>query len=283
MKCLVKRKFETGYVTVEEVNLLHFIQHPSNRPKKELPLWRFCTLKEGAPKKACSDNYDSIHMLILEFDHGVLIADAEKMADKYAYAIHTTSSHTATDHRFRLMLPLDMEYPEEFWRMPDVKHAVKQLFPGLDPTSFVNYQCIPALPANPEDYYWTLHKGRKFGLADIESMIEQLELDRQLEAQFKASLKPKSTFVHDESSDRARSAYKAKVDESMDRLVASLPSHSTGSRYSDFCKAIGKMLNAKYPDEDFIYTTEEIKQRLKAVYWDHALDKAFRAFSRRRH
>lgn len=282
MKCLVKRKFETGIVSVEEVNLLHFLQNPSHLPKSQLPLWRFCTLKSGAPLRACSDYYDSIHMLILEFDHGVSIADVEKMAEKYAYAIHTTSSHTATDNRFRLMLPLDMDYPESFWRMNDVKYAVKQLFPGLDPTCFVNYQAIPALPANHNDYYWNLHKGVKFGLADIDEIIQQLELDRQLDAQFKESQRPKKAFLSDEASERGRSAYRAKVDETTNKLIADLPSHRTGSRYSDFVSAMGKLLSAKYPDGEWIYSEHEIKTLLSAVYWDHALHKALRSFARRR-
>ena len=115
MKCLVKKINETAFVTVEDINLLHFLSNPSNLPKEKLPLWRFCTLKEGAELKANQLNYDTIHMLILEIDKGHTIQEIEDKASEFAHAIHTTSSHTPELHRFRLMLPLDMPYPDSFW------------------------------------------------------------------------------------------------------------------------------------------------------------------------
>ena len=190
MKCLVKSKFETGIVSVEDINLLHFLKNPSNKPKKELPLWRFITLKEGAEKRANQELYDTIHVLIVEFDHVVSIQTIEELASEYSYAIHTTSSHTQEAHRFRLMLPLDISYPESFWRLENVKKAMELKFPGLDRSCFINYQCIPALPANPSDYYYKIQGGRKFGYKEIEKIVESLEFDEQIERQFKESLYP---------------------------------------------------------------------------------------------
>lgn len=190
MKCLVKSKNETGFVTVEDINLLHFLQNPSTSPKDKLPLWRFCTLKKDAPLRANQDNYDTIHMLILEIDKGYTIQAIESKASEFAYAIHTTSSHTPEVHRFRLMLPLDMDYPDSFWRENNIKRALIQKFAKFDNSTFSNYQKIPALPANPADYYYNIHKGRRFGYEDIKQIVEGLELDEHINQQFANSKNP---------------------------------------------------------------------------------------------
>ena len=280
MKCLVKSKFETGIVSVEDINLLHFIKNPSNKPKKELPLWRFITLKEGSERKANQEYYDTIHMLIVEFDHGVRIPEIEQLASEYSYALHTTSNHTQEEHRFRLMLPLDISYPESFWRLPLVKQAMQIKFPGLDKSCFINYQCIPALPANPSDYYYKIQGGRKFGYNEIAEIVLRLEFDEEMERKFLEASKPKRVYLEGEDTHFDR--YKEKVDDSSDRLIASLPSHENGTRYHDFCSVIGKLLNCKYPDGEFIYDPEDIKMMLRTVYWDNAIEKAWRSFSRKR-
>ena len=195
MKCLVKAKFETDKVSVEDINLLHFIKNPSNKPKPELPLWRFITLKEGMPNEANQEYYDKIHILILEFDKGTTIQEIESLVSEYSYAIHTTSNHTKEAHRFRLMLPLDISYPESFWRIPAVKKAMIAKFKYLDKSSFVNYQCIPALPPNPSDYYYNVHNGRAFSFDDIADIVKGIELDMEIEKQFNDSLNPPRVYI----------------------------------------------------------------------------------------
>lgn len=283
MKCLVKAKFETGVVSVEDINLLHFIKNPSDRPKKELPLWRFITLKEGAERRANQELYDTIHMLIVEFDNKngayTSIEKVEELAKDYSYAIHTTSSHTPAAHRFRLMLPLDISYPESFWRLRTVKDAMIRKFPGLDDTCFVNYQCIPALPANPSNYYYKIQNGRKFGYEEIREIVEAIEFDEEMDRKFNESLKPKRQFIEASTNyDR----YKEVVDEKMEQLVQSLPRHDNGSRYSEFCSVMGTLLNSKYPDGEYIYGVTEVEHMLRSIYWDGNLAKALRSFSRRR-
>lgn len=280
MKCLVKSKFETGVVSVEDINLLHFLKNPSDKPKKELPLWRFITLKEGVEKRANQELYDTIHVLIVEFDHAVTIQSIEELASEYAYAIHTTSSHTQEEHRFRLMLPLDISYPESFWRLENVKKAMELKFPGLDRSCFINYQCIPALPANPADYYHKIQNGRKFGYKEIEKIVERLEFDEEIERQFDESMKPKRQFLTTEDSNFDR--YKEVVDENMDKLISSLPRTDNGSRYIEFCSAMGTMLNAKYPDGQHIYSKDDVEHMLRGVFWDVNLAKALRSFARKR-
>lgn len=279
MKCLVQRADMMGTVFVEDINLSHFIKNPSNRPKDKLPMWRFITLKEDAPKKACTDNYDTIHTLILEFDKGVKICEIEKLFNEYSFAIHTTSNHTADNHRFRIIIPLDMEYSEYFWRLLNVKNAMKLKIPCLDNTCFVNYQCIPALPANPADYYYKINNGRRFGYEDIRKIVEELELNEKLELEMSRAFRQAHASGSREIN---RDAYKAKVDQTTLALIRDLPGHENGSRYSEFCSVMGKLLNCKYPDGEHIYSEYEIKQTLKNVYWDNSLEKTFKSFARRR-
>lgn len=278
---VIKNQFDNKLIEYD-VNLRQAIETPLHMKKDELPQWQFIKLIEGADRLRQQDNYATRHALILDIDKNWNIADFEREYSHLTYAIHTTSNHTNQANRFRVILPLDSEYSNMLFRHKPVHEALANYFPGFDPSSLVNFHKLPALPVNQSDYYYNFNSGRRFGYSDIKSKVEEIELSEEIERQFNASLKPKNSFLSKASED-AREAYKRKTDQNMDRLVASLPSHSTGSRYSDFCSVMGKMLNAKYPDEDFIYTTEEIKQRLKAVYWDHALDKAFRSFSRRRH
>ena len=198
MKCLVKRHDKTGDVSVEDVNLLHHLKNPSNLAKDDLPLWRFCTLKAGAPLKADQTQYDTIHMIILEIDKGYTIQEIEAKAAEFTYAIHTTSSHTPELHRFRLMLPLDMSYPDPLWRLPAVKKALIQKFASFDNSTFVNYQKIPVLPANPADYYYNVHNGRAFSFDDIADIVKGIELDMEIEKQFNDSLNPPKVYMPDE-------------------------------------------------------------------------------------
>lgn len=175
-----------------DIKLLPFLQNPSRLPKEKLPLWRFITYKPGFDRLAINqDNYDTIHMLIIEFDKGTTIQAVEALASDYSYAIHTTSNHSQSLHKFRLMLPLDQSYPEVLWRDDKhVKQAMAMKFPALDESCFRNFQCIPALPANPADYYYNVNQGRKFSYSDIANIVEELKFDSAIDSQFKESLYP---------------------------------------------------------------------------------------------
>ena len=175
MKCLLKAKIAIGEVQELNVDLLKCLKEPANLPKDQLPLWRFITLKDGAPLRAINVNYDTIHALILEFDKGVSIEGVQKLIQKYSYAMHTTSSHTKEHNRFRVILPLDGPYPEPFWTRKNVVKAMVKLIPGLDDSCFRNYQCIPVLPANPDDYFYEIHSGTRFNFGEIINEVHRLD------------------------------------------------------------------------------------------------------------
>jgi Zn ribbon nucleic-acid-binding protein len=278
MKCLVKPYAKTGVVSRQDVNIVDFVKNPSLLPKKDLPLWRFCELKDDAPLIANQLNYTVTRMIILEFDHSVSIQDVENRASKYTYALHTTSNHTNQSHRFRLMLPLDKDYPDELWRSRYVKIAMLGLFPGLDATCFVNYQCIPALPNNPQDYYCSFNNGIRFGYDCISEKVIEMEFDDQLAEAW--TVAHRKTF---NLTDESKQKYHDIVLESLQRKYGGCGSSQTGHRYSDLCSYAGALCNAKDKlTDDWVFNKIEIEQLIKCEYWDTAIAKMVRAFLSRR-
>lgn len=264
------------------VSIRDYLLNPCNKPKDEVPLWLFVSLFKDSPRRRSMLNYEAICAIIIEWDNKTSIdMTIEQFMDKYkhlAYALHTTSSHTKDRPKFRVILPLDMEYPYTAFKDRFVKEAMLEYFPGIDASCFSNFQKIPALPANPDDYFCAMQGGAKFGLAMVQERIAELELCDRLDQELKASMRasrPQLDTVNYE-------AYKAKVDESMESMIASLPSRENGNRYTSFCSAIGRMLNAKYPDGNWVYDAEEVKSSIKSAYWDNAIESAWRSFSRSR-
>ncbi len=49
------------------------------------------------------------NMVVLDVDSGVLVAEAVALLKDYKFFLHTTKKHTATAHRFRILMPLNYE------------------------------------------------------------------------------------------------------------------------------------------------------------------------------
>lgn len=278
MKCLtIKDKFTTQ-VLEEEIDLVYMLQNPIVGDKDKLPLWRFCTQKQNAHGRT-NDQLESIHALLIEYDAGeVKIEQFIEKYKEYAFALYTSPSHAPWKHKFRVILPLDKSYPFELWTSREVKCAMKDLFPTIDPTCFTNWQRIPGT-ANPLEYKYYLNKGKKFSYSHIQPKVDEIVLEEKLDREMAGAFRQSKSQGTGELN---REAYKAKVDQTTNALVRDLPSYENGSRYSEFCSVMGKMLNCKYPDGEWIYGKYEIKTILSQVYWDHGLNKALESFARRR-
>lgn len=278
MKCLtIKDKFTT-IVLEEDINLVQMLQNPIIGDKDKLPLWRFCTQKPDAHGRT-NDQLATIHALLIEYDAGEVTIDqfVEKYKE-YAFALYTSPSHAPWKHKFRVILPLDQDYQFELWTCREVKCVMKQVFPTIDPTCFTNWQRIPGT-ANPEHYKYHINKGKKFSYSLIKDKVDEIVLEEKLDREMACAFRLSSSQGNGEVN---REAYKAKVDQTTNALVRDLPSHENGSRYSEFCSVMGKLLNCKYPDGEYIYDKHSIKMLLSRVYWDHGLEKALTSFSRRR-
>lgn len=278
MKCLtIKSQFDNRLVD-EDINLVHLLSNPCTLPKDQLPQWLFASRKEGCFRR-CNESIADVHCLVVEYDKGITIAEWEQKFSHYAYALHTTSSHTPALNKFRCILPMAMPIPFELLKSRESKMVLKELFGNIDPSCVVNFQKIPALPVNPSDYYFHVNSGRKFNYVDeVAPGISRITMNEEIEKQFQYSQRQK--YIQREGNNLE--AYKAKVDESTSALISSLPRGENGTRYSEFLSAMGKILGAKYPNGDEIYSTAEVQMMLKSVYWDSGLEKAFRSFSRRR-
>lgn len=262
-----------------EVDIVTVLKNPVTASKTALMQWQFLKLKEGAPSIRCQDNYSTRHALILDIDKNWTISAFEKEYSHLAFAIHTTSSHTPEINKFRVILPLDCEYPNELFRDTNVQHALREYFPGFDPSSLSNFHKLPVLPANPVDYYCNFNKGTRFSYSLIKARVDEIVMSEQLDRELDGAF-CKSTLAG--SGEVNKAAYKAKVDQTTNALVRGLPAHENGSRYQEFCSAMGTLLNNKYPDGEHIYDRYDIKTLLSQVYWDRSLDKALTSFARRR-
>lgn len=277
MKCLtIKDKWDTK-VLEENVSLRDLLSSPIVGPKDKLPLWRFCTQIEGA-KGRTNDQLESIHCLMVEYDSGeVTVEEFIEKYSEYAFALYTSPSHSPVKHKFRVILPLDQPYEFALWSSREVKTAMLNVFPNIDPTCFTNWQRIPGCESL-ENYRYFLNSGKKFGFdvisKKVKDIIEEEKISREIDRAFRIN--------RANSGEINKEAYKAKVDDSMNDIIRQLPSHKNGSRYIEFCSAMGKLLNAKYPDGQHIYSKDDVEHMLKRVYWDGDLAKALRSFARKR-
>ena len=278
MKCLTIRSQFDNRLVDEDINLIHLLSNPCTLPKDQVPQWLFASRKEGCTRR-CNESIADVHCLVLEYDKDITIAEWERQFSRYSYALHTTSSHSKSLNKFRCILPMAEPIPFELLKSRESKTILKKIFGGIDPSCVVNFQKIPAMPANPLDYYYNINKGAKFNyVVEVSPGIAELVMNEEIENQFNKSHHQKY-LVRDNNN---LAAYKAKVDETTHALVSSLPRHENGTRYSEFLSAMGKILGAKYPNGDEIYSSNEVRMMLKAVYWDGGLEKAFKSFSRRR-
>jgi len=72
--------------------------------KKSLPLLGFYQLDEGSTRS--NESVAQVYALSLDFDSGCSVTDIESVFGDWRCAIHTTWSHTPSDPRTRLVLPL---------------------------------------------------------------------------------------------------------------------------------------------------------------------------------
>lgn len=179
MKCITKRQYISGFLQVNDINLSSMLQNPRAHPKDKnsIPVWRFDKLINENLHTVDQLNYKSTHAMIIEFDGKCTIQKIEDSISEFAYAIHTTYSHKADDHHFRVIFPLDREYDYNYWK--SLAPAIKLKWPGLDASVKVNYQAIPVLPENPLDYYWSIHAGRRFGEVDLLDELEEIKFREQ--------------------------------------------------------------------------------------------------------
>lgn len=265
-------------------DLLYVLSHPIHVINKDhLPLWRFMNLKSNAVDKSMN-SFNEIWAQQLEYDNGendikVTIDEFREKYSEFAYALYTSPSSTPERNKFRIILPLDQTYKVSDFINEYSKLAFINMFPGIDKTSISNWQRVPGY-VNADNYAFYINKGRRFSYSDLAPFAEAAKLDDEIEYQTRISFHPPVDNVF--LTDGPLSSYKAKVDESMEKVIRALPSGQCGQRYQSFLEAMGKLLNCHYPDGNWVYSSEECRSMLRRVYWDARLEHAFRNFTRKR-
>ena len=67
----------------------------------------WCSHHSVNGRRAEESMVDGFNMVVLDVDGGVKIDTVKLLLKEYKYIIHTTKRHTAQDHRFRILLPIN--------------------------------------------------------------------------------------------------------------------------------------------------------------------------------
>lgn len=97
--------------------------------KAELPAWSPCVFRDGERRGVASAV--EVSALVLDYDDGTPIARARETWGRWAYALHTSWSHTDAAPRFRVVVPLATPCPAARW--PRVWRWAAERAPEIDP------------------------------------------------------------------------------------------------------------------------------------------------------
>ena len=84
------------------------------RAKIDLRLWAPACYRPGGRRS--SENVVHLSCLVLDFDQGTPISEAQARFEPWYHVVHTTWSHKQEFPKFRLILPLADPVPAEVWR-----------------------------------------------------------------------------------------------------------------------------------------------------------------------
>ena len=87
----------------------------ARQSKKELRIWSPALYRPGAPKRG-GDHVTHVSCLVLDYDDGSTIQQASEVWSSWYHIVHSTWSHSAALHKFRLILPLARPVPAPHWR-----------------------------------------------------------------------------------------------------------------------------------------------------------------------
>lgn len=81
--------------------------------KRDLPAWSPAIFREGATR--CKSAVLALGALVLDYDDGTPISEAQDCWKGWFHVIHTSYSHTEAHHKFRLILPFEHPTPPTHW------------------------------------------------------------------------------------------------------------------------------------------------------------------------
>lgn len=260
----------------KDVSLRNVLSFPLRCAKEQLPQWMF--IESNAPIRR-REHYTTIHAMIIEYDGTKTIEQFEQEYKHLSWALHTTSSHRADKHKFRVILPLDKSYEFSVMCMKNVKIALSEYFEGIDKSCFSNFQ---KLPAYTPDYYWNYNAGKSFSMELIKSRIWELDIEDESMAGIRLTMQYNSNKVQGAGAGGFR-AYKEAAQSNIESELRGVGASRSGHRYTDLVSFTGKLLGATYPNTgEYLFEDWEVERIILREYDDQAVRKMVHDLTARR-
>lgn len=236
-------------------DIIKLIENPERIDKEKSPLWQFF---ESNSKVRDSKCFTKVSALVLDFDDKLSIYQFQEKYKKISYYLYTTYSHTKKHNKFRVIVPIKEDITYEMIHKKLLKKSLVKFFEGLDQSCFSNFHNIPIFPKdNNEDYYCFYNKAEIFSLKLIKTIYNNLE---QMENLRISDLNEKKEILRKKFEGKPINyqAYQKKVRDNLENELKEIPKSTCGNRYNLLVSFTGKMTNAKYPDQTYIFDKFEI-------------------------
>ena len=163
-------------------HLLGMIDNPVvGKEKPELPYMFPFSVKE-APGRRHETNVEVFDVLFLDYDDSVGYKEAIQSFKDYEFFFYTSYNNAVVNgvQKFRIVLPLDKEYPASMWLNSMMKKLVltQKIFNGID-SNTMKVQGYYAPAKNPNGKYFSYYnKGSKFSLTPFVALFKKLIMDK---------------------------------------------------------------------------------------------------------
>jgi hypothetical protein len=150
---------------VKKINTItdNYLRYLISRPvvvldKSELPFIIWYSQKNPKNNNMAS-NSGNANAIVLDYDNGYSINEfQDQFRNKFKYYLHTSFSHTAEKHKFRVIIPLEMP----FLMSSTARTFLLEYFPNIDPTC-LNYRGFYAPGLTPgSNYYYQCNNNVPF-------------------------------------------------------------------------------------------------------------------------
>ena len=130
-------------------------------------------------------------------------------------------------------------------------------FKNVDKSCFKNFHNMPNKPVSTQDYEWFYNQGELFSFKLLEQEYARRLRDSKLDQNLK---KTRNLKKNSEMSKFQKAKYKEIAYNNLKKELDNIPTVQTGSRYNSLLSVCGKFCSAKYPDNQYVFEEDEIRQ-----------------------
>lgn len=185
-------------VNMVEIDVKTMISEPVEGVEKaKLPLINGWTNRSG---KRSSNHVENLSYLFLDYDSGFTIQSFMMKYYRYEFYLYTSSSHSESKHKFRVIVPLHNSVSLEDYKSKKMSKALSMFFKECDPTAFYLDHFF-YIPAKTESYTYKINYGTKF---DIESACKkELMITKMMVLDKEERLDTFETYKRDKFEDKS--------------------------------------------------------------------------------